>query len=213
MNRRLWALVLSALLVLGILAGCVSPAAERLSLQEDTLQLIEDSASETGQPAQTPAAEEAEAPASAEPEPDSEPEVSAEPEVTAEPAPETAGEPEAIPEEAEPSVTEDGEYTTPEDVALYIHTFGHLPDNYITKNEARDLGWDSSRGNLWDVAPGKSIGGDRFGNYEGLLPDGKYKECDVNYSGGRRGAERLIYDQNGSVYYTNDHYKSFTQLY
>ena len=63
------------------------------------------------------------------------------------------------------------------------------------------------------MAPGKSIGGDRFGNYEGLLPDGNYRECDVNYEGGYRGAERLIYDQNGSVYYTNDHYESFTQLY
>ncbi|MBQ9270294.1 MAG: ribonuclease [Oscillospiraceae bacterium] len=113
----------------------------------------------------------------------------------------------------EAEISEDGEYTTPEDVALYLHTYGHLPGNFITKNEARDLGWDSSKGNLWDVAPGKSIGGDRFGNYEGLLPDGKYKECDVNYDGGYRDAERLIYGEDGSVYYTNDHYKSFTQLY
>ena len=111
------------------------------------------------------------------------------------------------------AIDEDGTYTSKDEVALYIHTYGKLPSNYITKQEAEDLGWDSSKGNLWDVAPGKSIGGDRFGNYEGLLPDGKYKECDVNYDGGYRDAERLIYGEDGSVYYTNDHYKSFTQLY
>ena len=215
MNRRLWALLLSAILVLGLLTGCTASASGRLSQQEDTLQLIEDSTPETAQPAQTGEAAQtaAPAPATQEPEADAQPEASADPEATAEAAPEAEDEPEATPEESEPAVTEDGEYTSPEDVALYIHTFGHLPGNYITKNEARDLGWDSSRGNLWDVAPGKSIGGDRFGNYEGLLPDGNYRECDVNYEGGYRGAERLIYDQNGSVYYTNDHYQSFTQLY
>ena len=215
MNRRLRALVLAALLTLGILAGCAAPAPDSRSVQEDALQLIEDSTQETAMPTQIAEVELSAEPTQEEPaaepeeaEPAPEPETSAAPEETSEP--ETA--PEAAPE-PEPTVDEDGEYTAPEDVALYIHTFGHLPDNFITKNEARDLGWDNSRGNLWDVAPGKSIGGDRFGNYEGLLPDGSYRECDVNYEGGYRGAERLIYGQDGSVYYTNDHYKSFTQLY
>ena len=111
------------------------------------------------------------------------------------------------------SVEKDGSYTTPEDVAEYIHTFGTLPGNYITKKEARALGWDSSSGNLWEVAPGKSIGGDSFGNREKLLPKGNYTECDVNYNGGYRGAERLIFGTDGSIYYTNDHYKTFEQLY
>lgn len=114
------------------------------------------------------------------------------------------------------SVEKDGSYTTPEDVAEYIHTFGTLPKNFITKSEAKALGWDSSKGNLWDVAEGKSIGGDYFGNYEGLLPkaDGrKYTECDVNYSGGYRGSERIIFSNDGLIYYTNDHYQTFTQLY
>ena len=114
------------------------------------------------------------------------------------------------------SVEKDGSYTTPEDVAEYIHTFGTLPQNFITKSEAQALGWDSSKGNLWEVAEGMSIGGDRFGNYEGLLPTQKgrkYTECDVNYSGGYRGGERIIFSNDGLIYYTNDHYKSFTQLY
>ncbi|MCR4935133.1 MAG: ribonuclease [Oscillospiraceae bacterium] len=133
--------------------------------------------------------------------------------VTDPPAPESAGEKTAPPAEAD-ALSEDGSYSSPEDVAAYLVRYGHLPGNYITKAEAQDLGWDSARGNLWTVAPGKSIGGDRFGNYEGLLPKGgSYRECDVNYTGGYRGAERLIYDGKGGVWYTADHYQSFTRLY
>ncbi len=113
-------------------------------------------------------------------------------------------------------IDEHGSYTSKEEVALYIHTYGHLPDNYITKKQAEKLGWDNRAGNLQDVAPGKSIGGSRFGNYEGLLPDAKgrnYYECDINYEGGYRGAERIIYSDDGLIFYTADHYKSFEQLY
>lgn len=84
------------------------------------------------------------------------------------------------PEEAQPpeppALSKDGSYASPEDVAEYLVLYEHLPDNFITKNQARDLGWGSSRGSLWDVAPGMSVGGDRFGNCEGLLPnaDGRW---------------------------------------
>lgn len=114
------------------------------------------------------------------------------------------------------AISEEGTYTSKEEVALYIHTFGHLPYNYITKKEAKALGWDNSAGNLDEVAPGMSIGGDRFGNYEGSLPEAdgrKYFECDVNYAGGYRGAERIIFSNDGLIFYTNDHYKTFEQLY
>ncbi len=113
-------------------------------------------------------------------------------------------------------ILESGSYTTPEDVAEYIHTFGTLPENFITKDEAIALGWDKSKGNLWDVADGMSIGGDRFGNYEGLLPDADgrtWTECDVNYAGGFRGSERIIFSNDGLIFYTDDHYKTFVQLY
>lgn len=114
------------------------------------------------------------------------------------------------------AVDEDGYYNTRDEVAAYIHLYGHLPGNYITKNEARDLGWDSSSGNLWEVADGMSIGGDKFGNYEGLLPDApgrKWKECDIGYEGGYRGSERILYSSDGLIYYTDDHYETFTWLY
>ena len=114
------------------------------------------------------------------------------------------------------TLAKDGSYTSPDDVAEYLHFYGHLPDNFITKNEARDLGWDSQAGNLDEVAPGMSIGGDTFGNREGLLPkaDGrKYYECDVNYEGGYRGEERIVYSSDGLIFYTDNHYESFEQLY
>ena len=121
---------------------------------------------------------------------------------------------ENTPEETIPD--EDGRYTTAEDVAAYIHHYGKLPKNFITKNEAKDLGWDNSKGNLWEVTDEMSIGGDHFGNYEGKLPDAggrTWRECDINYSGGYRGAERIVYSNDGLIYYTNDHYETFTQLY
>ena len=108
----------------------------------------------------------------------------------------------------------DGWYYSTEDVALYLYTYGELPENFITKKEAQKLGWDNKKGNLWEVADGMCIGGDHFGNYEGLLPEeDEYTECDVNYEGGYRGAERIIFSDDGDIYYTGDHYKSFEQLY
>lgn len=118
---------------------------------------------------------------------------------------------------AEPvGITEDGTYTAMQDVADYLHQFGHLPDNYITKGEAKGLGWDNQKGNLDEVAPGMSIGGDTFGNREGLLPKEKgrkYYECDINYEGGYRNGERIIFSNDGLIFYTDDHYKTFEQLY
>ena len=105
-------------------------------------------------------------------------------------------------------------YYDVDDVACYLHLYGELPENYITKQEAQALGWISSEGNLWEVAPGMCIGGDRFGNYEGLLPTtGTYTECDVNYEGGYRTGERLVFDGEGGIWYTGDHYETFEQLY
>lgn len=114
------------------------------------------------------------------------------------------------------NIDEDGYYTSKEDVGLYIHTYDKLPDNFITKKEASKLGWESNKGNLWEVTDQMSIGGDRFGNREGNLPkkDGRqYFEADINYEGGYRGAERIVYSDDGLIYYTEDHYDTFTLLY
>lgn len=113
------------------------------------------------------------------------------------------------------SIDENGSYYSKSEVALYIHTYGHLPKNYITKQEAEGLGW--SGGSVERYAKGKAIGGDYFGNYEGKLPKKsgrKYYECDIDTKGASsRGAKRIIFSNDGLIFYTDDHYETFTQLY
>ena len=113
------------------------------------------------------------------------------------------------------TIDKDGVYTSKEDVALYVHTYGRLPSNFITKKEAEAAGWQG--GPLDKVLPGKCIGGDYFGNYEGQLPKAKgrkWTECDLNTLGARvRGPERLIFSNDGLIYYTPDHYETFELLY
>ena len=120
------------------------------------------------------------------------------------------------PDKSSPAaLDEGGEYTSAEDVALYLHLYAHLPQNFITKKDARALGWNG--GGLDDYADGKCIGGDRFGNYEGLLPDApgrEYHECDIDtLHAVSRGAKRIVYSNDGLIYYTEDHYESFILLY
>lgn len=114
-----------------------------------------------------------------------------------------------------PTLDVDGSYTSKEDVALYLVTYGELPQNFITKNEARKLGWPG--GDLRPYAPGKCIGGSSFGNYEGQLPEAdgrRYYECDIDtLDASKRGAKRLIYSNDGLIYYTGDHYETFELLY
>lgn len=111
------------------------------------------------------------------------------------------------------SVVEDGEYISVDEVSNYIKEFHKLPSNFITKKEARALGWHG--GPLKEYAPGKSIGGDTFTNRQHILPDSddKYIECDINANGTSRGSERIVYNSgNFKVYYTPDHYDSFVEV-
>ncbi|MBE5784934.1 MAG: ribonuclease [Clostridiales bacterium] len=182
---------------------------------------------ETPEASEAPETAESEAPAASAEPVGEEPEAPAEEPLAEEPAAqEVPAATEAPQESGAPAVTaaptpeatvEYGyDYSDPYDVADYIHLYGELPPNFITKDEAKEWGWVSSEGNLWEVAPGMSIGGDRFGNREKLLPEAsgrKWYECDVNYEGGFRGAERILYSNDGLIYYTDDHYESFTAIY
>lgn len=113
------------------------------------------------------------------------------------------------------TVTEDGWYDSQEEVALYLSLYEHLPDNYVTKQEAQSLGWTGGSVEPY-TGEGTAIGGDRFGNYEGLLPeeDGRqYQECDIDTVGtSSRGSKRIVYSNDGLIYYTEDHYESFQLL-
>ena len=212
MKKRLSALLLALVWALA-LSACDIPAASSqpsAPVSDPSLPVLEEST----------AAPEA-APDDAEPstEPDSgldETEPSAEPdsspvetEVPASQAPEGA-------QSAAPAVNEDGWYDSKEDVALYIHLYGHLPDNYVTKRKAQDQGWTGGSVEPY-TGEGTAIGGSRFGNYEGLLPEAQgrtYTECDIGTVGGSsRGAKRIVFSNDGLIYYTEDHYESFELLY
>lgn len=107
-----------------------------------------------------------------------------------------------------------GTYNDKLHVAKYIDVYKKLPSNYITKNEAKKLGWQTN-GTLDKVAPGKSIGGDHFGNYDKLLPTGsnrKWTECDIDYQKGNRNGKRIVFSNDGLIYYTDDHYKTFKKI-
>lgn len=117
-------------------------------------------------------------------------------------------------------VSEDGEYDTRDEVCAYLVQYHELPSNYMTKKEARKRGWEG--GALNRLIDGMCIGGDYYGNYEGALPEVRgrdYHECDIDTLGSSsRGAKRIVYsgdDQNGdwNIYYTDDHYETFTLLW
>lgn len=119
------------------------------------------------------------------------------------------------PEQTQTSIDEDQSYFDKENVALYIHIYGHLPNNYVTKKEANKAGW--SGGSVEKYLPGKAIGGDVFSNREKLLPikEGRiYYECDIDTNGqSSRGAKRIVFSNDGLIYYTDNHYESFELLY
>ena len=120
------------------------------------------------------------------------------------------------PAEEEPALPEDGQYDDKDNVALYIHLYGKLPSNFLSKSKARSqYGWEF--GPLDKLAPGMAIGGSQFGNNEGLLPDAKgrtWTECDIDTVGkNSRGAKRIVFSNDGLIYYTEDHYETFELLY
>lgn len=197
MRRSSWlCLLLGVLLSLSLLAGCSKSGADSGQAAAPAQETVTQTGKETEETelVEIPETESEEAQ-------DAEPE---EPQAQEQQAPAA--------EESLQEIDEDGSYTTKEDVALYIHIYGKLPSNFITKKQAEKLGWNG--GSLEPYAPGKCIGGGYFGNYEGILPDGNYKECDIDTLGKKkRGAKRLIYSDDGRIYYTDDHYESFTQLY
>ena len=119
-------------------------------------------------------------------------------------------------DEGNQRVDEDGWYTSKEEVALYIHLYERLPDNYVTKDEAEDAGWSGGNVERY-TGEGTAIGGSYFGNREGLLPKARgrsYTECDIDTVGeNSRGSKRIVFSNDGLVYYTDDHYESFELLY
>lgn len=122
------------------------------------------------------------------------------------------------------AVESDGIYTTRDSVAAYLCKFDKLPGNYVGKDEGKKL--YEAAGNTfskWNFNPwttlGVMIGGDTFNNfasnpnnYHATLPEGNYREADVEYSAKNRGTKRLVYQAGCVIYYTADHYETYTRL-
>jgi guanyl-specific ribonuclease Sa len=194
--------VLSLVFIVLLLVGCAPRPA-----QTEFVQLTDPPATTapTEAPVDTSLMLLTDAPRQGTPAPAAEPTSTAAPKLTAAPTPGATKSP----------VQYGEDYDDKDRVALYLHLYGELPPHFITKKEAQKLGWDG--GEVEYYRTGAAIGGDYFGNYEGLLPKKKgrsYYECDIDTVGKRsRGAKRIIYSNDGLIYYTDDHYESFTLLY
>ena len=184
-HLKLWLLIMCAVIALGLFAGCKKKKAKPAEAPTTTTAATETTTESSKETA--------------------EPTTAAPTTTTAAPTTTTTA----------PLIDENGTYTSKDDVALYIYTYGHLPSNFVTKKEAQAKGWEG--GSLEDYFPGASIGGDRFGNREGRLPAKKgrtYTECDIDTKGKKsRGAKRIVFSNDGLIYYTDDHYETFTLLY
>lgn len=110
------------------------------------------------------------------------------------------------------------QYTSKNEVAKYICENGSLPLNYVSKSEGKRLYEQKTGRNFtkWNFNPlttlGVMIGGDYFENREGLLPQGTWYEADVDYFANNRGTSRLVYSSGCNIYYTGNHYKSFSKV-
>lgn len=90
-----------------------------------------------------------------------------------------------------------------------------IPDYYITKEDAKALGWKAILGNLADVAPDKMIGGDIYQNRNGHLPQAPgriWYEADINFTDGYRTRHRILYSNDGLIFVTYDHYETFVEI-
>lgn len=205
--------LLALLLALAMLLALTACGARDIQQAADILNEVAEALSES---------DEAESPAESPQEPAQAPEEAELPEEAdaeaTEEAPAADSATEAQPEEeaeaALPEVDKDGWYYDMEHVVAYLMTYGQLPSNYISKKDAEALGWQG--GSVQKYKEGAAIGGSRFGNYEGLLPDTegvRYTECDIDTDGASsRGAKRVIFSSDGHYYYTDDHYESFREV-
>ena len=116
------------------------------------------------------------------------------------------------------AVEESGKYTTRDSVAAYLCKFDKLPSNYVSKNEGQQL-YETKTGKTfekWNFNPwttiGVMIGGDSFSNDKSMLPQGSYHEADVDYSANNRGTKRLMYQGGCTIYYTANHYESYSEI-
>lgn len=97
----------------------------------------------------------------------------------------------------------------------YLKSYGKLPSYYITKENAEKLGYQSYLGNLSQVAPNRVLFKGIYQNKNEHLPTAPNRiwyEADINYNSGFRGAERILFSNDGLIFATYDHYATFVEI-
>ncbi len=97
----------------------------------------------------------------------------------------------------------------------WVFYFGCLPDYYVDKQTAYEAGWKTTAKTVSSLFPGKMIGGDVFANNSLKLPSAPgriWYEADINYSGGKRNRQRILYSNDGLIFATYDHYHTFYEI-
>ena len=98
----------------------------------------------------------------------------------------------------------------------WLYYKNKLPVYYITKEQAKMLGWKNKKGNLAEVAPNKMIGGEPYKNKNKHLPDApgrEWYEADISYvSGFRSDCDRILYSNDGLIFATCNHYEKFYEI-
>ena len=98
---------------------------------------------------------------------------------------------------------------------IWLKVLGKLPQNYISYQDAIKAGWKKKKGNLNKVAPGKMLAKGGYKNRNGHLPEKSgriWYEADINYKWGYRGKDRILYSNDGLIFVTYDHYKTFIEI-
>ena len=95
-----------------------------------------------------------------------------------------------------------------------LHIKGTLPDDYVTMQEAKQVGWKRGE-DPRDFINDKLITGGEYHNDDGHLPqkaDRLWQEADLSYLSGKRGGQRVVWSNDGLVFVTYDHYKTFYEI-
>lgn len=92
---------------------------------------------------------------------------------------------------------------------------GKLPEYYLTRDDASSLGWNPNKNTLDNIASNRMIFGGQYFNKTGHLPEKKgriWYEADINYISGKRNSERIVFSNDGLIFVTYNHYKTFAEI-
>ncbi len=96
----------------------------------------------------------------------------------------------------------------------WLRHYGQLPDNYHSESDLRALGWKQGDSPV-KFAPEKMVTRGEYENMNGHLPDAPgrvWYEADINYYSGKRNGHRILWSNDGLLFVTYDHYRTFIEV-